>query len=114
MKLTDERIEEIKAAEKAATPGSWENIPAWNVVEKVDDDVPLMDCLHKKDAQLVVILRNTIPELLADREERGREIERLNGDLGIALLSIELLKTEDRGKGFVENVNAILDKKASE
>ena len=70
MKLTDERIEEIKAAEKAATPGPWENIPAWNVVEKVGDDVPLMDCLHREDAQLVVILRNTIPELLTEREER--------------------------------------------
>jgi len=76
MKLTDERIEEIKAAEKAATPGPWENDPAWNVVEKVGDDVPLMDCLHREDAQLVIILRNTISDLLAEREEREREIER--------------------------------------
>ena len=80
MKITDDRIREIEKAEKAATEGPW----------RADDEYiydatrRLAACNGRREcenATFIALARTAIPELLAERKEREREIERLEGEV---------------------------------
>ena len=69
--LTPERLAELKALEKAATPGPWVTRFDGAVYrEVVRGEVPVCEHASREEAALIAALRNAAPALIAAAEGR--------------------------------------------
>ena len=69
--LTPERLAELKALEKAATPGPWVTRFDGAVYrEVVRGEVPVCEHAGRAEAALIAVLRNAAPALIAAAEDR--------------------------------------------